>query len=124
MKNKQDAFAEIEKQEYTYDLNGNIIFVKKPKNTGGAQTVVLDYELNPAAREEERKKQEARNNKGKRLLSAKPTSSRELKVIKETKKEDEVLEEVSFILCLIIVESLKGIPRELLEDDAVLRGDS
>jgi hypothetical protein len=36
MKNKQDAFAEIEKQEYTYDLNGNIIFVKKPKTTGGA----------------------------------------------------------------------------------------
>ena len=35
--------------------------------------MVLDYELNPAAREEERKRQEARNNKGKRLLSAKPT---------------------------------------------------
>ena len=125
MKNKQDAFAEIEKQEYTYDLNGNIIFVKKPKTTGGAQTVVLDYELNPAAREEERKRQEARNNKGKRLLSAKPTQAKELKVIKETKKEDEVLEEVSFIICTkTFIESLKGISRELLEDDVILRRDS
>ena len=125
MKNKQDAFAEIEKQEYTYDLNGNIIFVKKPKTTGGAQTVVLDYELNPAAREEERKRQEARNNKGKRLLSAKPTQAKELKVIKETKKEDEVLEEVSFIICTkTFIESLKGIPGELLEDDVILRRDS
>jgi hypothetical protein len=33
MKNKLDAFAEIEKHDYTYDINGNIIFVKKPKIT-------------------------------------------------------------------------------------------
>lgn len=30
MKNKLDAFAEIEKSEYTYDHNGKIIIVKKP----------------------------------------------------------------------------------------------
>jgi hypothetical protein len=30
MKNKLDAFAEIEKHEYTYDHNGKIIMVKKP----------------------------------------------------------------------------------------------
>ena len=30
MKNKQDAFAEIEKSDYTYDHNGKIIIVKKP----------------------------------------------------------------------------------------------
>jgi hypothetical protein len=30
-----EAFAEIEKHEYTYDINGNIIIVKKP-NLGAA----------------------------------------------------------------------------------------
>ena len=27
MKNKLDAFAEIEKQDYTYDINGKIILI-------------------------------------------------------------------------------------------------
>ncbi len=71
MKNKMDAFAEIEKQEYTYDINGNIIFVKKPKMVGG-QALVLDYELDPKAREEERKRLEAKAKGKLRLLSAKP----------------------------------------------------
>lgn len=35
LKYKQDAFAEIEKQDYTYDHNGNIIMVKKPQLNGG-----------------------------------------------------------------------------------------
>jgi len=30
LKNKQDAFAEIEKNEYTYDDTGKIIMVKRP----------------------------------------------------------------------------------------------
>jgi hypothetical protein len=30
LKNKQDAFEEIEKKPYTYDINGNIMIVKKP----------------------------------------------------------------------------------------------
>jgi len=30
LKNKQDAFAEIEKHPYTYDSTGNIIIVKRP----------------------------------------------------------------------------------------------
>ncbi len=30
LKNKQDAFAEIEKHPYTYDMEGKIIMVKKP----------------------------------------------------------------------------------------------
>lgn len=30
LKNKQDAFAEIEKGDYTYDQQGKIIIVKKP----------------------------------------------------------------------------------------------
>lgn len=71
MKNKMDAFAEIEKQEYTYDINGNIIFVKKPKMTGG-HALVLDYELDPKAKEEERKRLEAKAKGKLRLLSAKP----------------------------------------------------
>lgn len=36
LKYKMDAFAEIEKSQYTYDHNGNIIMVKKPNlNIGG-----------------------------------------------------------------------------------------
>lgn len=30
LRSKLDAFAEIEKNEYTYDHNGKIIMVKKP----------------------------------------------------------------------------------------------
>ena len=41
MKNRLDAFAEIEKHEYTYNLNGEIVMIKKPKQTD----VIPEYDL-------------------------------------------------------------------------------
>lgn len=47
LKNKQDAFEEIQKGEYTYDHNGNIIIVKKPNLQKAAtnQQYLLDYSV-------------------------------------------------------------------------------
>jgi len=45
MKNKQDAFAEIEKGEYTYDHNGKIMIVKKPNLQRISQTQDLNMEF-------------------------------------------------------------------------------
>ncbi|CDW71484.1 UNKNOWN [Stylonychia lemnae] len=47
LKNKQDAFAEIEKSEYTYDHNGKIIMVKRPNisKLPSAQSVSLEVQL-------------------------------------------------------------------------------
>lgn len=48
LKNKQDAFAEIEKGDYTYDDNGKIIIVKKPniQRLPGATNIQPDFSLN------------------------------------------------------------------------------
>lgn len=45
LKNKMDAFAEIEKQDYTYDHNGRIMIVKKPniQNLPTGQTIVPEF---------------------------------------------------------------------------------
>lgn len=43
MKNRQDAFAELEKRDYTYDHNGQIMIVKKPN----VQRLPASQELTP-----------------------------------------------------------------------------
>ena len=52
MKHRMDAFAEIEKQDYTYDLSGNIVIVKKPNLP--SDTLVPGFDL--AVTKEEPKK--------------------------------------------------------------------
>ena len=88
LKNKQDAFAEIEKSDYTYDHNGKIIIVKKPNLQRVAQDVGTDFQLHQT------QQQTAAKPLRQRLQSAKPQQQKELKVVKEVRKEESVMLEV------------------------------
>lgn len=90
LKNKQDAFAEIEKGDYTYDLSGKLLVVKKPNLQRLAQNAASDFQLGQTQQQTEPRKPVKQ-----RLVSAKAPQQKELQVLKEARNEESVLIEVS-----------------------------